>query len=515
MCVESGKWYFEVVLDALTTNDNDVHVGVIDAANHSLVDRTSYPGFTEYGWGVTGVSSTSVVRTYHAASGTDLTSTHDFVATDVYMVALDVDNSKLWFGVNGTWFDSGDPGAWFGVNGTWFDSGDPGAGTGAQYTDIDAAAYAPVCSTNGSSTQLSGQFNEDDLSYTPPTGFKTFQTKNLSDVNDASIPKGSDYFDVLTYTGDDTAARALNTFDFAPDLCWFKTRTGANAHMIFDTARGTTVRLRSDTSAVEATETSTQVDSFDADGITITHDAAEADLNASAHTYVLWCWKEAVKAGFDIVGYTGTGVAKAESHNLGVAPDVMIVKNRTAAHEWGIYMSQYLSSTSVPITDPETDFLLLDTTAARADDVNFWNDVAPDASEFTVGISDNTNDNTESFIAYLWANIAGFSRQGTYVGNGNANGPFVWTGFRVRWLLIKRVDAVNSWVVWDSERSPHNPVNDFLLPDTAAAEASTVDIDFLSNGFKCRSTAAGSNAASAEYNFLAFAEHPFKYARAF
>jgi hypothetical protein len=170
-------------------------------------------------------------------------------------------------------------------------------------------------------------------------------------------------------------------------------------------------------------------------------------------------------------------------------------------------------------TDPETDYLALHTNAARADLSTGWNDTAPDASNFTVGTLDDSNKLNDNFMAYLWTNIAGFSKQGSYVGNGNVEGPFVWTGFRPKYIMFKRDDANGNWVILDQDRADvagKNPNDQYLLADTSAAEASgAYSTDFLANGFKIRSTNAATNAASGEYDYIAFAEHPFKYARAF
>ena len=243
------------------------------------------------------------------------------------------------------------------------------------------------------------------------------------------------------------------------------------------------------------------------------------NVNQSGYTYVAWCWKEAVKAGFDIATYTGTGAELQVAHSLGAVPDVIIARSRdSGTASWATYVENTLDSSSVKITDPETDVLVLDGNDILNDNSNPWFDTAPDASEFTVGASSWTNVNTQDHIAYLFKEIPGFSRFTYYAGNGSTDGPFVWCGFRPRFIITKRLHSAAGWHITDTARQYYNngSSSPLLIADQTAAEVNSwFKVDVLSNGFKVRDTDSTHNASTGEYIVLAFAEHPFKYARAF
>jgi hypothetical protein len=503
MAATSGKWYYEVEYSALATDDNEIVGGWMATFDNSA----SFLGASTYGWGLQAVAGSSLIRILNeGAAQHTLTDTANFVATDVLMAAVDIDSGELWFGRNGTWFDSGDP----------------GAGTNPAFTDSDLTAGAPLSPAGSvvtSGTTAGFRFNADDLSYAVPTGFKTFQVSSLTDANDAPIPKGSDYFDILLWSGDDTTPRTISGLDFSPDIVWIKNRLANARHQIYDTVRGVENSLTPDQSIAETNQyTAGYLNAFTADGFTLVDGATDNLVtNDGTDTYVAWCWKMAAKAGVDVQGYTGTGAEQQVTHDLGVVPAYILVNNRPTATNWWALAMDTLNSSSVPITDPETDRLAQDTTAALTDDATVWGDVAPDAVDFTVGTSSGSNQNTLAHVAWLWANVAGFSRQGSYVGNGNANGPFVWCGFRPRMVILKRLHVANDWQINDTARNPYNDGNTLnLFPDLNNLEASADnEVDFLANGFKLRGPDLRTNASAGEYIFLAFAEHPFKYARAF
>ena len=243
------------------------------------------------------------------------------------------------------------------------------------------------------------------------------------------------YFQTVLYTGDSSDGNAI-TFDgdedMQPDMIWVKSRGNAY-HYVADSVRGVTKRIAPDRADAETSTTDT-VASFDADGFTLDDDATNNWINYSGTSYVAWCWKETADAGFDIVGYTGNATDDVDiSHSLSAVPHVIIVKNRDNVNNenWCVYHHKNTSA-------PETDFLKLNTTGATADEVEIWSDEVPTSSVFTIGRQDAINTSSGNHIAYLWSEKQGFSKFGSYKGNGNADGPFVYTGFRPAFLMVKK-----------------------------------------------------------------------------
>jgi len=341
------------------------------------------------------------------------------------------------------------------------------------------------------------------FAYTPPSGYKALNTANLPTP---TILKPSQYMNIVTWTGTG-ATRSITGVGFQPDLVWSKSRSNAETHKLVDSTRGATKALSSATTGDEVTESG--IASFDSDGFTI-DGATDTGYNTNTYTYVGWNWKKGVTPGFDIVTYTGNGSNRTISHSLGAVPHFMIVKARTTASTdqgWAVYHRNLTSAVY---------YLVLNTTAAEASGATVWNSTAPTTSEFSVGTSALTNTNNDTYLAYLWTEITGFSRFGTYTGNGSADGPFVWCGFRPRLVLIKEASSTGSWGMLDSARSPVNPINNQnLWADLAnATGAAAAYLDILSNGFKIRDTDSDKNTSSQTYIFAAFAECPFKYSLA-
>ena len=214
-------------------------------------------------------------------------------------------------------------------------------------------------------------------------------------------------------------------------------------------------------------------------------------------------------AGFSITKYTGTGSTATIGHGLGVAPDVLIVKNRDDTNSWNVYHVGNAGAT------PAEDFVIyLDQTSAKVNQSSNWNDTAPTSSVFTVGSSNGSNGSSDDMIAYCFSEVAGYSKFGSYTGNGNADGTFVFTGFRPAFLIIKRTDSAKNWFIHDNKREGYNPQNDYVSANISDAETNVTDLDLLSNGFKLKSTGLGHNASGGTYIYLAFSESPFKNARA-
>jgi hypothetical protein len=311
----------------------------------------------------------------------------------------------------------------------------------------------------------------------------------------------------LAYTGTG-ASNSISSLGFSPDLVWIKNRGTTTSHAIYDTTRGAQSQLSSDTTGDQVTSSS-GLTSFDANGFTI---GTSTLVNTSGTQYVAWGWDESVQAGMDIVSYTGNGANRTIAHNLGVAPKMIILKARTtvgADQGWPIY---HASNT----TAPETDYLLLNSSAATADLDTVWNDTAPTASVFSVGTNALVNTNNDTYIAYLFSEVEGFSKFGSYTGNASADGPFVWCGFRPKYIMVKKTSATGPWMVFDSSRDSFNVATSELRPNETTAEpiATRGSVDLLSNGFKIRSTSATFLGELGDFIFAAFAESPFKYARA-
>ncbi len=413
-----------------------------------------------------------------------------FVLNDIFGFAYDATTRNIWVSKNGTWFNSGDP-----TNGT------NALTTLTTGYDYGPAAALNVTGAGNSVTLNAGQYS---FAYTPPTGFKSLCTDNLPVP---SIKKPALYFKPVLYTGNG-AVRSIIGVGFTPDLSWIKSRSNVLNHMLTDSIRGVTKRLSSNLTDAEATDTN-GLTSFDADGFSL---GTDANYNTNAATYVAWNWKKGVVPGLDIVSYSGTGVAHTIAHSLGVAPKFLVVKNMNAVSDWFVYHLY-----GAPLSQPQYGRLALNSTGIFIGDSGVLNDTAPGSASFTVGTSVLTNANGQNYGAYLFAEIPGFSRFGKYTGNGSADGPFVWCGFKPRYVLIKNVSRAGpGWLQYDSVRQTYN-VNDniFNLADSAAeGNPGGNPIDVLSNGFKCRVAGLSINTSGEAHIFVAFAEYPFKYAKA-
>ena len=315
-----------------------------------------------------------------------------------------------------------------------------------------------------------------------------------------SITIPSDHFRVLTDTGANILSTAQAAFP-GNYLLWIKDRGNANNHQLIDTVRGASAVLQSNSTGAETTYSAPAGSSvawvWKAGGAAVSNTAGSITSQVSANT----------AAGFSVVTYTGTGANATVGHGLGVAPKMVIVKARGSADPWVVYHANQNAS-------PATGYLLLNTTAAFVALSTVWNNTAPTSSVIALGAASGTN-NTVAMVAYCFAEVPSFSRFGSYTGNGSSDGPFVFCGFRPKYVLIKRTDTPSNWVVFDSARDDSNVVDLALYPNLAASEGSgTRLIDFTSNGFKSRGTDSDHNTNAGTYIYMAFAESPFKYSNA-
>ena len=317
-----------------------------------------------------------------------------------------------------------------------------------------------------------------------------------------SIDDPEAYFQAHAYTGDGEGTRAITLpgdTDLSPDLVWVKNYDTTRNHQFANSVSGANKVLLTDLPDPEDA-VGGPIRGFGSDGFTIND---SGNVNADGSTYASWSWLESATGGFDIVTYTGNATGRTISHSLSAVPHFILVKNRSDSDAWRVY---HQGNTAAP----ETDYLVFYTDDATADDATAFNDTAPTSSVFSVGTSDQTNENTDSMIAFLWSEKQGFSKFGAYNGNGDADGPFVFTGFRPAFLMIKRTNEAASWYVWDTKRSTYNLPVQYVYADTNSGGSTSTSnaVDILSNGFKPRSSNDDTNDAAGTFIYAAFAEAP-------
>ena len=295
----------------------------------------------------------------------------------------------------------------------------------------------------------------------------------------------------------------VSGISFQPDLVWIKNRDTTDDHQLVDSVRGVTAELETNSTDAGTTDAN-GLTAFNSNGFSLGTGAN--GYNDSGEDFVAWNWRTGSTAGFDIVHWQGNGTARYIPHNLGRAPDMIIVKATTTTHDWAIYHSANTSA-------PHTDFLQFDT-GATGDSAGYWNDTRPTSTGFMIGTNDDVNEGGATpadYIAYVFASTTGYSAFGSYTGNGNDDdGIYVHTGFKPRFVMIKRTNSTGSWYMYDNERTPYNEVDDQLLADANTNETTgSEEIDWLSNGFKLRNPDAGVNGSGSTYVYAAFAEQPF------
>ena len=398
--------------------------------------------------------------------------------------------------------------------------------SGSITSGIAYSIFIATSASGGASTAFN--FGQQPFTYTPPTGFVALNTYNLPT---STIVKGNTVMDVNTWTGTGATNVITNSGAMKPDFVWIKGRSNATYHMLTNSVTGSTKYLYSNDTLAEGTWTD-QLTSFNSNGFTLGADT-NGTTNFSGRTYVGWQWQAGqgtntsntsgsitstvsvnASAGFSIVTYTGNGSGGATiGHGLGVAPKMYIVKRRDSgagSTNWYVYNVNLNNG-----TNPAQYYLQLQSTSGQGGASNIWNDTAPTSSVFSVGTSSETNGSGGTFVAYCWTPIAGYSAFGSYTGNGSSDGAFVYTGFRPAFIMIKRTDAGGTdWVTMDYQRLSYNVTDVALNPNASYAENSGYATDFVSNGFKLRTTTSFLNGSGATYIYMAFAENPFKNALA-
>lgn len=492
-----GKWYAEAYFGAETgVNANDIGIIAVNQRlniNYATSAGNCYVGTEPNGYGF--VRSSNFVGKRNngvsTAYGTASLSGSPFTVS----ILFDADARTLSY---------------------WVD----GVDQGIAFSSIPAGGYEFASSAAGAS--WSWNFGQRPFSYNPPAGYKSLCTKNLSFPLFADTKQ---YFDINLHSGTGVT-QSISSLKFSPGLVWIKERGQISTHAWFDTVRGVLKGLGSDATAVETTDTDS-LTSFNANGYTLGANSTGYSVNVSGRTYVGWSWKAGSStvsntsgsitsqvsanpaAGFSVVTYTGTGAIATVGHGLASAPKMVIVKPRVATttdDNWNVGHSNLLNGFQT--------YLLLNSTQAQVTATNRWNNTAPNNTVFTIGSL--LSDSAKTYVAYCFSEVPGYSSFGGYTGNGAADGPFINCGFRPRWILIKRTDAIVDWYIYDTLRGTYNTPIPELYPNASAAEGPGTgrEIDIVSNGFKLRNTDTGHNVSAGTYIYAAFAEYPFRYANA-
>jgi|5B_taG_2_1085324.scaffolds.fasta_scaffold07480_2 hypothetical protein len=619
----TGKWYWEIRATA------------VDAMYYGIT-RTSYTG-TDGSYGSDGRTILYNGTFWNGSSAASYGSSYS--DGDIVNVAFDCDNSKLYFGKNGTWFNSGNPATGSNPAGSvtaseaWVPNMYGNSGTQNDINFGQNGTFNGLVTAQGNADGS----GEGDFYYSPPSGFKALCSKNLPTP---AIKKSTEHFNTVLYTGNNSTNHDISGVGFQPDFTWIKNRSQADSHVLHDAVRGVGNVVYSDLNLAE-NNNAAYFGPFQTDGFRLSPTSVGHAYNASSENYVAWAWKvggtapsktyavkvvsdsgnkyrfddygtsavtlnlqeggtytfdqsdssnsghplrfsttsdgshgggseyttgvttngtpgssgaytritvaasaatlyyyctahsgmggqantnstfgatnldgsilsvvsENTTSGFSIVSYTGTGSNATVGHELGVAPSVIILKNRDTDDNWRVYSR-----------NDATDYLALNATIASTDDNTSWNDTAPTSSVFTIGTDTNTNRSGDDFVAYCFAEIEGFSKFGTYTGNGNANGPYIITGFQPAWIMTKIVSTTVSgggdWVIYDDKRDVDNVTNNALYANLSIAESTGFDYDINSNGFKARAAGNDINQNAQTFLYLAFSEFPFKYANA-
>jgi hypothetical protein len=512
---KTGKWYWEVHITALHSNGNLYgRLGITYEDSNSRTINDGY-GYGVYASGLHMLTSTGVYST-------GLT---DNVG-DIIQFAVDMDNGKFYIGQDDTYYNTSSP----------YGDGNPSAGTNPSATGIDTtldwrpdfnvghdSTYGTKFHANfGQDSSFAGnktaQGNQDgnsigDFYYTPPTDFLALCTSNLPAV--AVVP--SEHFNTITYTGNasDSSTTQEITTDIQPDFVWMKCRSDITPNRLQDIVRGVNSSLYSDTTGAETDATGSDITTFGTTSFTLTGDGA--GTNRSGRTYVAWNWKANgsgsantvgtinstvsvnTDAGFSIVEFTSTS-AGTVGHGLSSAPEMVIVRGYSGVSNWHVFHEDVGVHYDLHLNGTDAKYLGTD---------HFYNPVS--SSVFGFG---DWMTSSGTGIAYCFHSVDGYSKVGSYTGNGSADGTFVYTGFRPAYVMIKRTNTACNWSILDVKRNPYNALDNYLEADGSGAEAVAQHCDFVSNGIKFNGTGGCFNGNGDSYIFLAFAEQPFKHSNA-
>ena len=521
----TGKYYAEFYLSA---TPGTAYVGYYPSDESAIVTKVWVPSGNRT-WINSNLASYAQNGTLYKDGNTSTSSWGSTYTTgDIIQIAIDADNDAVYYGKNNTWQNSGNP-----------ESG--ASKTGAARTSIPKNVFPAVGHANGSGTvtwkanfgqdstfggTISAGGNADangfgDFKYAPPSGYVALSSANLPVLDDIDPAQtDTDYpqkqFNCIAYTGTGSS-NAVTGLGFRPDLVVIKNRSGTQGTKWTDSSRGVTKVLQSATTSAESTDTN-GLTAFGSDGFTV---GSDAGYNGSSNGIVAWCWRANggttatnndgatattvqanTKAGFSIVEWPQYTPNSTFGHGLSQAP-TFIISKLTGLANWAIYH-----------TGLDSGKVLYFTSSGQFTS-SIYNSTAPTSSVFSLGAS---YAGSGAGISYCWHDVEGFQKFGKYTANGNADGPFVYTGFRPRLLVIKGIDTTNSYMVFDTARETANPIDKNLHWDASAAEATEDyrDLDILSNGFKIRSdNGALGHPSGDEYIYMAWGDVPFKYNNTF
>ena len=520
IAVNSGKWYWEAkaIAGSLTkwtygvSDVKNIGVGQISGQNALLAHDTNSGSTYVLGDAVS--IYIDDIRKNGSVTGSDVQD--DIAQGDIVAIALDVDAGKVWFARNGTWIN-GSATASTTLNPA---SHDTTVTTGETYVPAFSGESADWQVNFGQDDSFSGtstsQGNQDEnglgsFYYAVPSGFKALCTKNLS-PNVPSVVRPQKYFDTILYTGNGST-QSVSGLEFKPDFVWIKERSSGSEHKVFDVVRGVQKGLTTAGNGTEEDQAS-YLTKFHDHGFVVGNDGA---VNENSQTYVSWCWKAGGTAvsnddgsitssvsanqtsGFSIITYTGTGSAATIGHGLGKAPKLIWVKNRTTQQDWFVNNGMILN-------DLGKYYKLNSSSSSNASDTNVFPNTAPTSTVFSVGGDNAVNGSGDNYLAYVWSEIPGFSQFGYWTGNGITNGAYIHTGFTPK-LIIYRKESDTNWHMLDTERDSLNPNTAGLDPNLPNAEAddSNLAIDFLSSGFKLRTSHSTANGSGTKYFYYTWA----------
>jgi hypothetical protein len=490
IALSSGKWYWEMVPTVIA----DAMIGIVKS------DWSPTANSSQFWDSAGGYGYLNNGQKYNNASGASYGAS--FTTNDVIGIALDLDAGTLVFYKNGV-------------------------SQGTAYSSL-SGTFKPAFGAYQTCKGIAN-FGQRQWAYAAPAGFKALCTTNLPEP---TIADGSTAMDVALYTGNGST-QTISGLNFSPDFVWIKARSNSGyQHVLQDIVRGAGKSLFSSLTSQEIGNAGDLVGAFNSDGFSVNNNyngGTAPETNGNAATYVAWTWdagtstvtntqgsitsqvRANASAGFSVVTYTGNDTSGASfGHGLGVAPHMVIVKTRGVVAGWMVWHRSASASND--------HFLILNQTSAVSTNSAYFQGVS--STTVTVGGSDNTNSSTSpGLVAYCFAPVAGYSAFGSYTGNGSADGPFVYTGFRPRYVLLKcssAGDSAKDWFVHDGVRDTYNLAQKSLNPNRSVAELDNASygIDLLSNGFKIRTTSTGWNGSAETYIYAAFAENPFQYARA-
>ena len=499
----SGKWYWEVTVTDGSSGANSI--GIIPNTSTTQQTANTIPG----DFGITTNAFGYYSDGNKLNAGSSAAYGNSFTSGDVIAVAVDTTNGKIWWSKNGTWQASGDP----------------AAGTNAAFTTLSGSYYA-ASSVRFNGNQHDYNFGQRPFAYTPPTGFVALNTFNLPTptIGATASTVANKYFDVSLWTGNGTSQSITNSGSMQPDFVWYKGRSTTYNHGLFDSIRGTLQRLSSNLTSAEST-TAGSLTAFNSNGFSVGNDAG---ANQNTDTYVGWQWRASnttavtntagsitstvsanTTAGFSIVTYTGNSTSGATvGHGLNSPIKMLICKQRNGGtYGWNSWHTSLGTNY----------YIALNSTGGQDNSVFIWDTAGMTSSVFKHG-SDTIymNNSGSTYVAYCFAEVAGYSKFGSYTGNGSTDGPFIFTGFRPRFVFVKNASSTGSWIEFDSSTNPYNEAGNLINLNTSGAEFTTSDIkfDILSNGFKVRQVNSAVNGSGNTLIYAAFAESPFKYANA-